>query len=254
MFRFLFAIVLFSFLNLAAREPIVFCAIEKSASVYIGTKLYQGLDMPLMTITNSDDWPMHGYIVPEKLENFVRVQGFVREHLLPTSDNVSLLKKHQLRMVFHVRDLRQRVVSHANYHFYSTSQGNKQLIELYHKIGLDVENWKLKDFIEYFILRTPEYVNRIQGWLAVYRQEVFPILITTYEEFLDGEEEFFRKILAFYDIPNEEFKPTCVPKNSVYKFRKGTKNEWREVLTLEQQERINSMIPGELFEFFNWER
>lgn len=253
MFRFFFLLVSLPFLNLIAREPIIFCAVEKSASVYIGTKLYQGLDMPLMTITNSDDWPMHGYIVPEKLENFVCAQGFVREHLLPTSDNISLLKNHQLKMVFHVRDLRQRVVSHANYHFHLASQGNKKIMDLYHKIGLDVEHWRLKDFIEYFILRTPEYVNRIQGWLSVDRQGIFPMLITTYEEFLDNEEEFFRKILAFYDIPDEEFKVTYVPKDSTSKFRNGTKNEWREALTLEQQERINSMIPKEFFDFFHWE-
>lgn len=236
-----------------AREPIVFCAIEKSASIYIARTLYLGLDMPPIIITNMDHRPMW-YIIPEKLDHLVHDGGFAREHLLPTPENIMLLKERGLRMVFHVRDIRQYVLSFANYHFDFVSQGNKQLIQEYRDRGLDVMHWTLEDFIEKFIQSIPTLVRTIQGWLNVYYEGTLPVLVTTYEEFVDDQDAFFKKILAFYDIPEDEFKRVFVPKDWQCNFRNGTKDEWRTALTLEQQERINAMVPEEFFELFNWER
>ena len=204
-------------------------------------------------ITNIDHRP-RWYIIPEKLDNLIHDGGFAREHLLPTPENVILLKERGLRMVFHVRDIRQYVLSFANYHFDYVSRGNTQLIQEYWNVGLDVRHWTLDDFTEKFIQSVSSLVQIIQGWLDVYNEGVLPVLVTTYEEFVDDQDAFFKKVLTFYDIPDGEFKHVVVPKDWKCNFRNGTKDEWRDVLTLEQQERINAMIPEEFFEFFHWER
>jgi hypothetical protein len=253
MFKVCFCGIFLLTLHLCAREPIIFNAIEKSASVYIGTTIRIGLDLPLITISNQDGRPGL-YIVPEQLHNCVLVEGFAREHLDPTPENIALLQNDGLKMIFHVRDLRQVAVSLAHYHFSLVSKGHQVIINNYLRKGLDVRNWILEDFYEYAIQCIPQIVERIQGWLEVYRQGTIPMLITTYEEFLDDEVEFFRKILAFYDIPLDCFKQSNVPKDCIHHFRKGSKDEWREVFPTEQKQRINSMIPDELFDFFQWER
>ena len=65
--------------------------------------------------------------------------------------------------------------------------------------------------------------------------------------------KYFQDILSFYEIPNEKFN---YPKTPSFKlkthFRTGSTDEWRKVLNNEQIQKINSLIPEEWFEKFNW--
>lgn len=241
------------FLSNAPKEPILFVAIEKSASIYIGCTLRQGLQRRCYFISNTDGSRMC-HIVPEKFLPFVEGSGFTREHLDATPENIALIKQHGLKVIFHVRDLRQRAVSFAYYHHRLVAENNQKVINSHERGGHDVTQWSLDDFIEHFIRVVPNIVERIQGWLDVYHEGTVPMLITTFEEFVDDPTLFFLRILDFYNIPPVTFRMTQVPKDRERNFRLGSKDEWREVLTLEQQEQINSMIPDEFFTFFNWER
>ena len=180
----------------------------------------------------------------------------IREHLEPTEGNIALLKKHQLKMVFHVRDLRQTVVSHAYYHLKNVRNNNPDTIKAYKNKGLDPKALTLNDFIELHIQQVSGNVAIIQGWLDVHKAGTVPMLITTYEEFHDNEGLFLEKILDFYSINPRRLRSRKikVTKNQQLNFRKGSKDEWRETLTLDQQKRINDQIPDELFTYFGWER
>lgn len=233
-------------------EPILFCAIEKSGSCYVATKLRKGLEKPLVVISNSDFPAWH--IQPQKFARFIQMNALAREHLIPSLENLALIKSSGIKMIFHIRDLRQIVVSFAFYHQERIKE-DPTVVQSYRNEGYyGVDSWSLNDLIEHFITRVPEIVDRIQGWLKASQEGSIPILITTFEELVDNEQLFFERILDFYNIPKETFVPSYVPKDKFVKFRKGSKNEWRYVLSLEQQQRINNMIPDEFFTFFKWER
>lgn len=261
--RWLVAMFLFTYTSklINASETIIFNAIEKSASVFIANKLAKGLNKELLSVS-TNQYERHGltfyakgagYILESRLQSVIHKRPVIREHLFPTEENVTLLKKNKLKVILHVRDLRQRVVSFAHYHFECIARGNKDIINSYKKRGLNPFKLSIDDLIEIQISQVRGIVRRILGWLHIYKNREIPILITTYEEFHDNSSLFFEKILDFYDIPKSKFKNVYVPKNFNNKFRKGSKDEWRDVLTLDQKRRINDQIPIEFFSLFNWE-
>jgi len=248
----LFILIIICFTSaVSAVEPIIFNAIEKSASVYIFNKLAKGLNRRPVSISNHDYPQIH--MIPHEVFQLVCCRGITRGHFAPTDENIALLKRFNIKMVFHVRDLRQRIVSFANYHKRLVAQGNQILIQHYEENGFKPTEWTLEDFIDYFINEIPYTVQSIEKWLEVYQSGEALMLITTYEDFVENEDLFFKKILEFYRIPQQNFRPPYIPQNAQVNFRKGSTDEWRNVLTPKQIQQINDLIPEELFAFFNWE-
>ena len=242
-------------------ETILFNAIEKSGSVFIAHKLAKGLNKQVMYVTTNEPqkyglpYYMGGleYIVESKLCSAMRHHPVIREHLFPTKENLDLIKKFGLKMIFHVRDLRQRIVSFAHYKRKQIAANHPEAIASYKKYAPNPHTLTLNDLIEIHIHGLPGIVKRIRDWLDVYKSGEIPMLITSFEDFHDNEKLFFEKILSFYHIPLHKFQNAHIPKNATYHFRKGLKDEWRETLTLDQQRRINAQIPEDFFTFFDWE-
>lgn len=243
-------------------EPILFVPIEKTASVYIENKLAKGLGKDICSVTNKD-WPMYD-IIPGAMPEFVETGAIAREHLLPTPDNIAQIKKYNLKVIFHTRDLRQRVVSHAHFHHNmveTNPYGVTSYFEAFRAIGYDVapkslddlSSWTLDDFIEAHIGLVDETVDRIKGWLKVNEEGKIPMLFTSFEEFKDDPDEFFSKILSFLSIDEGLFHDYKFAKEKDVHFRRGAKKEYLETLSPEKLERINQKIPEEFFTIFGWD-
>ena len=69
------------------------------------------------------------------------------------------------------------------------------------------------------------------------------------------QKKYFQDILSFFEIPEGKF---IYPQKPKFKknthLRKGSINEWRNVLNENQIERINNSIPDDWFDRFNWPR
>lgn len=238
------------FNTLFSGEPIVFIAIEKSASVYIQWQLMKSLRYQFREIKTVDQDGELTVIDEDILRGFAKENCVLRGHYYPTRENIDVLKKYQLKAIFHVRDLRQRVVSFAHYQYRLVRKGT---IPCFIK-GKTKMTITLQDMIDYYISKIEGDIRNIEGWLEVYENGEVPLLLTTYEQFHDDPQLFYQRILSFYEIPIEQFNPIEIPKIKDFKFRKGMKDEWKRVLTPEQIERINQQIPDRLFDFFGWER
>ncbi|MGR3973907.1 MAG: hypothetical protein QRY72_05015 [Candidatus Rhabdochlamydia sp.] len=238
------------FAHTDVNEPILLIPLEKSASVYITKTLASTLKRKIFLISDEHVYPRQEIVEP-RLKLLVQEKGIAREHLRATSHNLELLKKYKMKVLFHVRDLRQHVVSLAHHQFDRKSYPD--IVKLYQKRGCDISSWTLPQFIEAIITYLPETVEFIQGWMNVYGQKDIPMLITSYEEFSDTGTHFFNKIFHFYSISPKTLSLYKLPKTTYYHFRKGTKNEWKTALSSEQQARITQLIPPDFFEFFGWE-
>lgn len=242
-------VVTFTGRGLFCGEPIMFIAIEKSASVAIQWQLIKSLNYEFKGVDQKDANGSLSIINQKGLAQYANCNCVLRGHYHPTKENIEVLKKHGIRVIFHVRDLRQRVVSFANYELSKIRVGISNP-----PIRKKRELITLNDMIEHMIPNVKHIVSVISGWLDVYKKGEIPMLITTYEEFHDQRRFFFEKILNFYEIPFSKFKNVETDKNENYKFRNGEIDEWRRVLTVDQQRRITEQIPDELFDFFGWDR
>lgn len=230
-------------------QPIIFNALPKSASVYIGSTLCHGLKKTMTTISY-DRNPLK--IECERIESLVATLGLAREHLEASEENIELLSKFNLKLIFHVRDLRQQVISAA--HHIHKDKTNPYWIQSFVSLGFDIRSWTFDDFLDHEIKYLPWRISFIQGWIDAYERKSLDIMITTFEDYYDNSEEFIRKILAFYDIPFDSFVAPNIPKDPFHHYRKGSKDEWRDVLNEEQINEINSLIPEDFFERFRWIR
>ncbi|MGR3911715.1 MAG: sulfotransferase domain-containing protein [Candidatus Rhabdochlamydia sp.] len=240
-----------SFCSFESHEPILLIPLEKSASVYITKTLASSLKRKIFIISDENVYPRQD-IVESRLKLLVKEKGVAREHLKASSHNLDLLKKYNIKVLFHVRDLRQHVISLA--HHQLDRKAYPDIVRLYQKRGCDISSWTLQNFIEAIITYLPETVEIMKGWIKVHKEQKIPILITSYEDFSDAGALFFDKIFHFYSIPPKAISLCKLPKTSYYHFRKGTKNEWKTALSIEQQKRIEKIIPDEFFDFFGWEK
>ena len=72
-------------------------------------------------------------------------------------------------------------------------------------------------------------------------------VIAVFEMFVQNRDQFFSDMLKVLNLEGVEVK-----KIETHHFRRGQVDEWRNVLTSSQQEKINRTIPAKLMHYFAW--
>ena len=219
-------------------------ALQKSASSFITSVLAQGLDIPACTTSL-----LHAMIVPSWLRCFLRGGAVTHEHTFPFRANIALLRTYSAQVIIHVRNLKQVIVSSA--HFYK-----KYLKESVKSNLTDIQKWLLEaefsEFIDFFIeIIGPYYGKWISGWLKAHKEKAIDMKFTSYEDFVNNGDLFFEKITGRFSLSSEATKRlkktkqelTC--QQGMYNIRNMQADEWREVLTRKQQQRVDELIPRE---------
>lgn len=204
----------------------------------------------------------HDNINPHLLEQFFGYgHAITQEHLDASKFNTELLKKHTDRIVIHFRDPRSVMISWT--HHMNDLNNKKQYNLLKYVTPTPPRGYYLWDFEKQLDWQINNFLPYIVQWMNEWlefkaREEAnnskFKVLITTYEDFLNDELEFYYKILDFYNIPRSDFRFNPPPKNGSTHFRNGTVDEWKSILTMQQLQRIDKIIPDKLLERFNWSK
>lgn len=234
----------------SATPNIIFNSIMKSGSTYIVRGLKVGLGYNVESVNKT---PFNLY-----WKDFVHKDNLIsKQHSLPTDSYLKEINKYDdMKMVVHVRDPRQAIVSLA--HYYNHPKERK----LWKKFGLPEGYYHLTwsqqiDWnIEY---KLPQMVKFIEEWLAIKdhadsKKNGLQILVTTYEELITNELNLYYKILDFYEIPRSDFKYINLEKNEEVLYRKADVNEWRSELTEQQKQRVAEIVPESLLQRFGWEK
>jgi len=110
-------------------------------------------------------------------------------------------------------------------------------------------NWQIEG---YFVPVNIEWIN---GWLRADKNPDFPckIFFSQHEILAQDQEKYFQDFLSFYGLPEEKFTHPQKPKFKAKSHkRKGSTDEWKQILSREQVRKINALIPEAWFERFNW--
>ncbi len=233
------------FKSLSYRPPkIVINSIMKSGSTFVTETIKKSLNCGQFMTTQKIDG--------EKVELkdfFLGNNQLVKLHVRPQNIDWEEYLVHSNKIMVQVRDPRQSVLS-LLHHLLGTGRSIPAYVsslKFEHQIDWAIEN------------KMPQTIMFIDDWLAFKQeQDKLPngikVLITTYDELLQNEEELIYKILTFYEIPLYEVTYHKLLKDEKTLFRKGDPNEWRYVFTAEQQRRATAMIPEEFFTRFGWEK
>ena len=196
--------------------------------------------------------------IPVDQINFYLLAGFYwdggklsKQHFDASDLNIRILKMFTKKMVLHLRDPRDVLLSWVHHMNFVKKQGldlfyfDPQPPAGYYNLSFSEQiDWNIENFL-------PNSIDWINKWLKVKEQEDLSedglnILITTHDELVKDELGLYSKILSFYGIPSNQLKFEPAKKNDEVRFRQGTKGEWHTALTERQKKRVSEIIPDSL--------
>lgn len=209
---------------------------------------------------NDGYYPKYGIVeMPINLNNTHLIpmpDGIISTHAGGIEPNLKTLQLLTDRLVVIVRDPRQALVSKVYYSEFLRYLGNVQaLIEYQYPDGFfqwpfaKKVDWQIDNY--YF----PADFEWVKGWLNADTDPNFPceIHFSRFEVLANDQKKYFQEILSFYDLPKDKFTYPQKPEfKSNTHLRKGLTDEWRQVLSRDQIQKINELIPEAWFERFNW--
>ena len=237
---------------------IIIFALPKSASHYINTKLQTLLQAPQATVGRGFGNRIGDFVVPLWSKNAARGGCVVTNHLSAKAFNFNHLEQDGLeKMVVHVRDPRQALISwvyHLDNEMAKRTEKEREL-----SISSDYSStWSFEQKIDYHLESWMKFaVHWIEDWLDASKGsgQKITVLLTKYEDFVDDEKKYFKRIFDFYNLPMEYLKNLQIekPKSGELHFRRGRIDEWRDVLTKVQQQKATAMIPRRVADLFGFD-
>ena len=184
--------------------------------------------------------------------------GVLDTHAGAIKANLNTLPLITDKILVIVRDIRQSIVSKIAYSEYLRYSGNITGL-LQYQYPADFFHWPIEKKVDWQIdnYYVPADIEWISGWLRADTNPDFPceIHFCNFELLATDPKKYFQDILSFYNISDKGFnypeKPKFKPNTHL---RKGSINEWKRVLTEEQINKINTLIPKDWFNKFNWDK
>jgi hypothetical protein len=216
----------------------------KSGSVYILNSLAKIVDLKTMYFGN----PRNGQISLQDVMTFNGGGYVAQNHVAPSPENLKILEQFKPKMVLHLRDPRQALLSWIHHvDWKNTTEGFVLPVmpPRYFELSLSSKiDWQ----IEFYL---PHLINWTKRWVEFADQETIPTLITHQNDLRCDERAFFDRILAFYQIKLDFALPN-LPRTLETHFRKADPEEWRRTFTPEQAALATSAIPDSLQAQFGW--
>jgi hypothetical protein len=174
-----------------------------------------------------------------------------QEHVDASPANLEILGKHVDRIVLHVRDPRQAMLSwahHINRTLKLFPDAGSQTV---HPLPKDYMRWDFPKQIDWHI---ENHMASLVSWLHQWSDctPPFKILWTKYEDLLNDERTLFERIRTFYGIPPHRFNLRTPSKTITYHYRSGNPDEWKSVLTEAQRKRCIAIIGHDVLDHFGW--
>ena len=235
----------------------------KSGSLYLTRSLSELLpeisfDYPY--ISANQGFPFD-CIVKDKLDqlNHRRKNKYhlIQEHLCCSLVNIRLIKTFMGKMVLHIRDPREAVLSWS-YHVQNNL--HNKLSKLYN-IDVDYSSAYAESDLEGKILYDcqflfPLYVQWLRSWLDYYDSPSrnMPVLLTTNAELRDNPTELFSNIADFLGLGQINLSLLRSPVQNQLHYRNGNRDEFLDIFPSSVAKNCELLMDDQWFERFGWTR
>ena len=233
--------------------PILINSLMRSGSTFLENALARGLGLPMYDYSNGEVWPNRA-VDPSALVACVEDHGLSRQHVFPYQDNLPLLERHYPKIILHVRDPRQALLSYVHYCEEPDIKGEllekAVLGEDYYAMPLSKKiDWQIEHYFDSLIRWIEEWVDVADNGKASSQ-----FLFTTFEALKDCPQKTFDRILDFYGIDRVRFIPPPSSDQLEVPKRKAQKDEWRSQFTEEQCKRVDEKLSDFFLAEFGWTR
>jgi hypothetical protein len=236
------------------RDGILLNTMPKSGSVYIQKSLAKILGC--RTLDAGNRYALIDQIGLRDARALVGGGYVAQSHLAPSLENLQILQHYRLKMVLHLRDPRQALLSWVHHIDWVTggSDADEHLLyctprppAAYFESSLsDKIDWQIDNYL-------PQLAAWLTRWVAVVDLKTIPILITHQDALRNDERALFDSILAFHQLRFNYALPNLPRTLADTHFRRADPLEWRRTFTPEQAARATALIPLSLRQRFGWD-
>jgi tetratricopeptide (TPR) repeat protein len=217
--------------------------LAKSATASVGSIFSTGFDLPTVLYSL-----VHFRVVLPWLEDYLKGGACYVTHLLPSARNVDLLVAGGApSVIVHVRDPRQWVLAAAGH--------LRQYENIVPPERREAALGGPQKAIDYAVRELAAgAISWIDRWVKA--REKLTVNFTTFEDFVRDREGFLDRILSYYGGNTRFFdreRAFTEQPGTDYHRRRGLIDEWKDVLTPEQIDQVNRLIPNEFWNLFGWE-
>lgn len=238
-----------------ARLPsILINTMPKSGSIYLSRMVASSLGIEFSLKPLAHGFFPNYFMIPDALERFSGGDVLRQEHFDASPINLTLCGRNIDRMVLHVRDPRQAMLSWTHHVNRLLKLHPNSINFTIHQPPDGFLDWRFDDQLDWHIDRhLVSLVAWLRQWLMTDQtKSSLKILWTTYEELVNDERVLFDRILEFHQIPLDRFDFRPPEKTMEVHFRAGQPDEWQTALTAEQKKRCANIIGHDLFDHFGW--
>jgi hypothetical protein len=234
--------------------PMLITTMPKSGTYYISKLFTQGLFIDSRIV--SHQYFPYDVIRQPELRVFAQGSMVSQDHFGASKINLVHIAKHVDRMVVHVRDPRQAMLSYV--HFLGMPQFRRDEHETrlfiyppmpddFYQLDLEARiDWAIDNWLPLLVEWTAEWVTAADG-LGRPR-----IKFTRYEDLVADRDRFVRDVLEFFGIPVERYFAPHIEADDDIHFRKGELAEWVMAFTPKQAAAATAKIPASLAKQFGW--
>lgn len=227
-------------------------SIPKSGTVYMNAMFRDGLELKNYVLSNR--YFPEDQIYLDAMAQF-QLGGYIAStHINASQSNLQILTSFVPKWVVHFRDPRSVLLSWVHHVDRLCQEGRfTDLLRVTPVPPRDLHAWSFESRVDWHIEHfMPAVIEWMTAWLAAAEQMPDRILVTEFAALKETEAELMFKILDFLGIDPAVYQHRSPVKNIASHFRTGTYDEWREVFTTEQVEKISAMIPIGILSRFGW--
>lgn len=220
----------------------VLVTLAKSGSVSIGSILMSGFELVDAAYSIGTR-----KIIPSWLDDYARGGCCHVTHLEATRNNIEKLKKSGVKVIVHLRDPRQVLISHV-YHNLKYEKASPGLrVDGYDEMSMHEK----VDYVLYTMWE--DVIHWISKWVDA--ANGMDITFTTFEKFKADKDKFVDELISAYGGNRRFFNRNNVFVKDINvdnHFRSGQINEWRTLFTKDQIEFVNDRFPRAWSDLFGW--
>ncbi|HTB64113.1 MAG TPA: sulfotransferase domain-containing protein [Opitutales bacterium] len=227
------------------RLPLIMLnTLPKSGSIFLVESLRTGLNIPVKRVS-AGYFPMD-LADYRPLADAAEGNAVSQAHLDANPTNLQLLSDYSRRVVLHLRDPRQALLSwiHHVHGYANIGQLRESMVTPVPPVslfqsGLSAEiDWHLAHHFG-------NLLNWMERWLEHAESGNSPtLLISHFHDLRANPQTAIERILDFYGIPRQAYTPKDIPRTRETHFRKGELDEWREVFNSTQKQICADLMKG----------
>ncbi|XOV79290.1 MAG: sulfotransferase domain-containing protein [Aestuariibacter sp.] len=238
------------------RTGIIVCTLPKSGTVWINKCLHE---MTRRNVANDRNYLYNAkftdesFFSPDILDSMCRSGGINVGHFMCNEYNSTVLEhflKNGLKLVIHLRDPRQALISWLH-HLDKRVHGKPLLMQL---LGLNESYFsksfeeKIKHLIDTQFVEMCKWVASWKKFSEKVSEDCF--LMLPHEQLSLDAEEYSSCFAKYLDVPESMLGLAMKPKDGQAHFRKGVTDEWQQVLSLADKDKMEKIMKEyQIFDF-----